>query len=532
MGEPGAPGGPPAGVKVRFAGLPVIAAAAASDLSSSRYWLTLAGLLAVALVLLAAYRSFRRALVPLIPVLLATGWSALVLWLSQIPLNPMSAALGALTIAIATEFSVILAARFREERGGGLGVPEAIRAAYARTGAAVLASAVTVIAGFAVLIASDVPMLRDFGFVTVIDLAVALLGRDDRAAGRARLAGGVVRDRYSLVVGLIFAAIIVIAVAQHAREQGRRDARARQGGRALAAARVRRARRRRAARRRRQRRPGRLRNLAGALPGRAPAAFPPAGSAPRGDPGLRLLRPPVRDLVLVLARRQTAPNSRTWSSQVYARYRGRVSFLSLDVRDDRDTVRELIRRRGWRMPVGYDRDGAVGAPLPGRRSVPTFAYVYPGGTLQSASIGELTAAQLEAPCRAAAAGDPGRGGELRWSAEAAGPELDWEPLPEQGWVAPHIAAEFPGLGLAWVEVDGRPGARARSRCGGACATSPTASTARTRSTCASGRSPGPTASSSARSASTPTAPAPRSSSSPSTASTTAPSSAAACPPTR
>ncbi len=176
VGGPGEPGGPPEGVRVRFAGLPVIAAAAASDLSSSRYWLTLAGLAAVALVLLAAYRSFMRALVPLIPVVLATGWSSLVLWLTQIPLNPMSAALGALTIAIATEFSVILAARFREERGGGLGVSEAIRAAYARTGPAVFASAVTVIAGFAVLIVSDVGMLREFGFVTVVDLAVALLG--------------------------------------------------------------------------------------------------------------------------------------------------------------------------------------------------------------------------------------------------------------------------------------------------------------------------------------------------------------------
>jgi uncharacterized protein len=176
VGEPGEPGGPPAGVKVRFAGLPVIAAAAASDLSRSRYWLTLAGLAAVALVLLAVYRSFARALVPLIPVVLASGWSSLVLWLSQIPLNPMSAALGALTIAIATEFSVILAARFREERGGGLPVSEAIRAAYGRTGPAVFASAVTVIAGFAVLVVSDISMLRDFGFVTVIDLAVALLG--------------------------------------------------------------------------------------------------------------------------------------------------------------------------------------------------------------------------------------------------------------------------------------------------------------------------------------------------------------------
>jgi DNA/RNA-binding domain of Phe-tRNA-synthetase-like protein len=40
--------------------------------------------------------------------------------------------------------------------------------------------------------------------------------------------------------------------------------------------------------------------------------------------------------------------------------------------------------------------------------------------------------------------------------EAAGADLDWEPSPRQGWVAPHIASEFPGLGIAWVEVDGPP----------------------------------------------------------------------------
>jgi predicted RND superfamily exporter protein len=176
IGEPGAPGGPPPGVDVELAGLPVIAAAAADDLSSSRYWLTLAGLLAVALVLFAVYGSIARTLAPLAPVVLASGWSALVLWATGIPLNPMSAALGALTIAIATEFSVILSARFHEEHGGGRSPAEALRVAYERTGAAVLASGVTATAGFAVLIASDVRMLRDFGVVTVIDLAVALLG--------------------------------------------------------------------------------------------------------------------------------------------------------------------------------------------------------------------------------------------------------------------------------------------------------------------------------------------------------------------
>jgi hypothetical protein len=78
---------------------------------------------------------------------------------------------------------------------------------------------------------------------------------------------------------------------------------------------------------------------------------------------------------------------------VYARYRGRVNFLSLNVRDDRDTVRDLIDRHGWRMPVGYDRDGAV-AGLYRVGGCPTFAYAYPGGTLQSAGIGDLGVGEL------------------------------------------------------------------------------------------------------------------------------------------
>lgn len=81
--------------------------------------------------------------------------------------------------------------------------------------------------------------------------------------------------------------------------------------------------------------------------------------------------------------------------EVDRRYGAKVNFLSVDVRDDRDTVRELVRRRGWQMPVGYDRDGAV-AGLYHVGLCPTFAYVYPGGTLESASVGELRAAQLQA----------------------------------------------------------------------------------------------------------------------------------------
>ena len=169
---------PPAGVRAQLAGLPVLAAEADAAIAAPwrRIVTLLAGLLAVAIVLLAALRSWRRALVPLVPIALATGWSALVLFAVRIPLNPMSVTLGALVIAISTEFSVLLAERYRGERAAGHDAPEALARTYRSTGRAVLASGTTAIAGFAVLVVSDIRMLRDFGFVTVIDLTVSLLG--------------------------------------------------------------------------------------------------------------------------------------------------------------------------------------------------------------------------------------------------------------------------------------------------------------------------------------------------------------------
>jgi predicted RND superfamily exporter protein len=170
--------GRPPGVRAELAGLPVLAADANAQVSSNgRRLLTLvAGLLAVALVLLVALRGVARALVPLVPIALATGWSALLLFALRIPLNPMSVTLGALVVAIATEFSVLLSERYRQERGAGHDPSEALARTYRSTGAAVLASGATAIAGFAVLVVSDIRMLRDFGFVTVVDLTVSLLG--------------------------------------------------------------------------------------------------------------------------------------------------------------------------------------------------------------------------------------------------------------------------------------------------------------------------------------------------------------------
>lgn len=81
--------------------------------------------------------------------------------------------------------------------------------------------------------------------------------------------------------------------------------------------------------------------------------------------------------------------------EVASRYGGRVNFLSVNVRDDRETIRSVIAERGWEIPVGVDSDGAVSNIY--RVGVcPTVAFAYPGGILRGALVGseELSREQL------------------------------------------------------------------------------------------------------------------------------------------
>jgi len=167
----------PTGVTTYVGGLPVVAAAANESLANenSRRLITLVALLASGLALGIALRSWRRLVVPLTATLLATGWASLALWLLGVELNPLSAALGALVIAIGTEFAVLLSERERAEAQTTGDVEESLGRAFETTGRAIAISGVTVIAGFGVLILSDIRILSDFGLATVIDLLVALL---------------------------------------------------------------------------------------------------------------------------------------------------------------------------------------------------------------------------------------------------------------------------------------------------------------------------------------------------------------------
>jgi thiol-disulfide isomerase/thioredoxin len=74
--------------------------------------------------------------------------------------------------------------------------------------------------------------------------------------------------------------------------------------------------------------------------------------------------------------------------RAYQRYGDRVNFLAIDVRDSTSEVQKLIRDHGWTHPVGLDRDGAL-SNLYRVGGCPTFVYAYPGGIFQATSIGQL-----------------------------------------------------------------------------------------------------------------------------------------------
>jgi hypothetical protein len=85
-----------------------------------------------------------------------------------------------------------------------------------------------------------------------------------------------------------------------------------------------------------------------------------------------------------------------------------VQFAAVAIRGDRDTLRSDIRERGWRYPVGYDRDGLV-ANVYGVSVCPTITVAYPGGAVQRTTIGELDAAALGQRVRALVAESKKRG---------------------------------------------------------------------------------------------------------------------------
>ncbi len=166
---------PPEGIRATPSGLAVIGVGLLDNLEANRVLLTYLAILFVFLFLTVRLRSVIRSLLSLVPVLIAVGTASLVAYGFDLKLSPMTAVGGPLVVAACTEFTSLILLRFVEERQRGLEPDESMKVAAGRTGRAFIVSAMTAIAGVAVLSFSSLPLLRDFGRIVAMNVFVALL---------------------------------------------------------------------------------------------------------------------------------------------------------------------------------------------------------------------------------------------------------------------------------------------------------------------------------------------------------------------
>jgi uncharacterized protein len=165
----------PEGVRATPSGLAVVGVGLLENIESNRILLTYLAVLFVFLFLTVRLRSVVRALLSMVPVLIAVGAASLVAWALDLQLSPMTAVGGPLVVALCTEFTSLILLRFIEERQRGHPPKEAVEVTASRTGRAFIVSALTAISGVAVIAFSSLPLLRDFGAIVTMNVTVALL---------------------------------------------------------------------------------------------------------------------------------------------------------------------------------------------------------------------------------------------------------------------------------------------------------------------------------------------------------------------
>ncbi len=165
----------PPGVTATPSGLAVVGVGLLNNLESNRVLLTYLAIIFVGLFLAVRLRSLVRSLLSLVPVLIAVGAASLVAYVLHLKLSPLTAVGGPLVVAVCTEFTSLILLRFVEERGKGFAPKEAVDHTASRTGRAFIVSGLTAISGVAVIATSSMPLLRDFGIVVGMNVAVALL---------------------------------------------------------------------------------------------------------------------------------------------------------------------------------------------------------------------------------------------------------------------------------------------------------------------------------------------------------------------
>lgn len=127
------------------------------------------------LVLVVLFRSFKYALVTVIPEILVVFWLYAAMYLMGYHLNAVTATIAAISIGVGIDYSVHVTARFREELSKGTAKQEAMRNAASHSGVALFGSALSTMIGFFIIGFAPMPMFASFGILTAIMILMAFI---------------------------------------------------------------------------------------------------------------------------------------------------------------------------------------------------------------------------------------------------------------------------------------------------------------------------------------------------------------------
>jgi len=132
-------------------------------------------MLGIALMLLILFRSLRLAVIGIAPNLLAAAIILGVMGWARIPLDMMTITIASITLGIAVDNSIHYIYRFRSEIGRVGDYVETLHYCHANIGRAIFYTAITIIAGFSILVLSNFLPTIYFGVFTALGMAMALL---------------------------------------------------------------------------------------------------------------------------------------------------------------------------------------------------------------------------------------------------------------------------------------------------------------------------------------------------------------------
>jgi len=157
-------------------GYAIIMADFAGSIISGQIYSLIFALVTVFLLLAVIFRSLKGGLIGSIPLAVSILILFGIMGFSGIALDPATALLSSIMIGVGVDFTIQYIWCYNSHLRSGLSAPDAVRSAIGTIGRSIIINAVSVMAGFSVLILSGFMSIRFFGYLVLISIGSCLLG--------------------------------------------------------------------------------------------------------------------------------------------------------------------------------------------------------------------------------------------------------------------------------------------------------------------------------------------------------------------